>query len=174
MARVRVCPNCGKLNAASSPFCGSDGCGFALTDVEIHESESVPPVNSENAPETQKDDSIDSRGTWRDDVQQVSPNVKVSLLFPWGEVTITESMSVGRDPQFSELASTLEDGGFKWVSGKHAELYVEGDTFYVRDLGSTNGTYVNERRLDNQPVRVADGDRISFSRRLVATVRMTS
>lgn len=30
------------------------------------------------------------------------------------------------------------------VSGNHAELQIEGDVFQIRDLGSTNGTFLNE------------------------------
>ena len=33
------------------------------------------------------------------------------------------------------------------VSGNHAELQIEGNTFQIRDLGSTNGTFLNETPL---------------------------
>ncbi len=39
------------------------------------------------------------------------------------------------------------------VSGRHAEFLSDGDTLLVRDLGSTNGTYVNGRRIEKlQPL----------------------
>ena len=50
------------------------------------------------------------------------------------------------------------------VSGYHAEVYREGPTFYIRDLRSTNGTYLNARRID-QPTAIADGDIIQLSAR---------
>ncbi|MGH3135223.1 MAG: FhaA domain-containing protein [Gaiellaceae bacterium] len=46
------------------------------------------------------------------------------------------------------------------ISRKHAELRQEGDTFWVVDLGSTNGTLVNGKRIDRQ--RLRDGDRITL------------
>jgi hypothetical protein len=49
----------------------------------------------------------------------------------------------------------LEDPG---VSRRHAEVHVDADTAAVLDLGSTNGTFVNDRpvgRLD-----LSDGDRL--------------
>jgi hypothetical protein len=44
------------------------------------------------------------------------------------------------------------------ISRKHAEIRQEGSTFWVVDLGSTNGTLVNGKRVDRQ--RLRDGDRI--------------
>jgi hypothetical protein len=47
------------------------------------------------------------------------------------------------------------------VSRRHAELWREGDRWFLRDLGSTNGTSVNGTRvIDAVEVRV--GDRVSL------------
>ena len=45
------------------------------------------------------------------------------------------------------------------VSRRHAEVRVLGDTVEVHDLGSTNGTWVNGRRVQTASLR--DGDRIT-------------
>jgi hypothetical protein len=51
--------------------------------------------------------------------------------------------------------------GDESVSRVHAELRLEGGTWMLRDLGSTNGTVVNGWRvIGTVPVRV--GDRVSF------------
>lgn len=51
---------------------------------------------------------------------------------------------------------TLDDG---LASREHAEIEVAGDQVLLRDLGSDNGTFVNEVQIsDPQPLR--DGDRI--------------
>ena len=42
------------------------------------------------------------------------------------------------------------------VSREHAEIVRDGGGFKVRDLASTNGTFVNGQRVDE--VRLADGD----------------
>lgn len=48
------------------------------------------------------------------------------------------------------------------VSGKHAEIIVEQDFLLVRDLGSTNGTFVNGIRVTDECV-VRRGDLIQFA-----------
>jgi hypothetical protein len=47
------------------------------------------------------------------------------------------------------------------VSSRHAGIVRQGDTFVLRDLGSTNGTFVNGARLSGDAV-LADGDVIGF------------
>ncbi|HYL21862.1 MAG TPA: FHA domain-containing protein [Gemmatimonadales bacterium] len=47
------------------------------------------------------------------------------------------------------------------VSARHAGIVRHDETFVVRDLGSTNGTFVNGTRITGE-VGLADGDVISF------------
>ncbi|MGX4731863.1 FHA domain-containing protein [Kitasatospora griseola] len=49
------------------------------------------------------------------------------------------------------------------VSRRHAELRFEGGDWMLYDLGSSNGTYVNDRRLAGSTV-VRPGDRLRFGR----------
>lgn len=44
------------------------------------------------------------------------------------------------------------------ISDAHALMYVENDTLMVKDLNSSNGTRVNQKRLAGQPVAVQPGD----------------
>lgn len=50
----------------------------------------------------------------------------------------------------------------KRVSGRHAELLFVGDHLFVRDLESTNGTFLNRKRV-TQPTPVASGDHIELA-----------
>lgn len=55
---------------------------------------------------------------------------------------------------------TLSDAA---VSGQHALLTMEGDMLVVRDLDSTNGTFVNGQKLNpNAPHILKEGDRVRF------------
>ena len=48
------------------------------------------------------------------------------------------------------------------VSGRHAEIIEEHDCLSIRDLGSTNGTFVNGRRI-NQVTVLAENDLVQFA-----------
>ena len=48
---------------------------------------------------------------------------------------------LGRSP---EATVPLEDD---YASGRHARLFPQGSRWFLEDLGSTNGTYIDEQRL---------------------------
>jgi hypothetical protein len=64
---------------------------------------------------------------------------------------------VGRD---SSCHLTIPDAS---VSHKHARVYHSDGEWYVEDLGSTNGTFVNDRPL-TRPVVLRPGDTVSIGR----------
>ncbi|WP_128374758.1 DUF1707 and FHA domain-containing protein [Streptomyces cavernae] len=76
-------------------------------------------------------------------------------------------LRIGRDPANGLRLS------HETVSRVHAELSNQGGMWVLRDLGSTNGTSVNGRRVIGAAV-VRDGDQVSFGRmsfRLAGTDR---
>lgn len=66
---------------------------------------------------------------------------------------LAASTTVGRAP---ECEIRLDD---TYASQQHARIFGKSDKWYVEDLGSTNGTYVNEQKLA-APAQVEPGDRI--------------
>jgi pSer/pThr/pTyr-binding forkhead associated (FHA) protein len=66
-------------------------------------------------------------------------------------VRLSGSTQVGRT---DACAIRLSDS---YVSQVHARLYGKDGSWFVEDLGSTNGTYLNDRRVV-QPVEVHAGD----------------
>lgn len=51
------------------------------------------------------------------------------------------------------------------VSRAHAQLRVEGDTYYIEDVGSSNGTYINNMPLPyGNRHRLRPGDRIALGK----------
>lgn len=50
-----------------------------------------------------------------------------------------------------------------YVSTVHARLFPKNEGIYVEDLGSTNGTYVNRKRVNNA-VEVQRGDQVKVGK----------
>ncbi len=73
--------------------------------------------------------------------------------------TLTPASVVGTEPTCTVC---LDD---KFMSQKHAEIKAEGGVWVLRDLGSTNGTYVNNRRVDKH--ELVDNDFIKFGNAMV-------
>jgi hypothetical protein len=48
-----------------------------------------------------------------------------------------------------------------YVSQVHARIFAKNNSYMVEDLGSTNGTYLNRRRV-TQPTEVQRGDRVKI------------
>jgi pSer/pThr/pTyr-binding forkhead associated (FHA) protein len=83
---------------------------------------------------------------------------------------VADRLAVGRD-ESSPIAPNL--GPFSNISRFHAEVSFDGSGGWVVDRRSTNGTFLNDRRLPpDENVALSDGDRIRFAASLVATVHM--
>ena len=65
-----------------------------------------------------------------------------------------ETTTIGRLP---ENALQIEDAS---VSSSHAEIFADEDRFFVRDLGSTNGTFINGEKIDKALLH--EGDEVRF------------
>jgi DNA-binding NtrC family response regulator len=78
---------------------------------------------------------------------QRSPSVRVAYLEPLGD--FGERVRIGAEPlvvgRGSSCALRIDD---RRVSSEHALLQATRDGVCVRDLSSTNGTFVDERRTD--------------------------
>jgi S1-C subfamily serine protease len=68
--------------------------------------------------------------------------------------------TLGRHP---DAALRFHSGADGAVSARHAHLVRDAGGWALRDLGSTNGTYVNGRRVA-APTPLKDGDRITLGR----------
>lgn len=70
------------------------------------------------------------------------------------ELEITSECQIGRrngDLKFSD----------ELLSGTHAKFINDGEKLYLTDLGSSNGTYINRKKIEAQiPHEVNDGDEI--------------
>ena len=79
------------------------------------------------------------------------------IELPGGERRLlkADALTIGRDA--SNDLVLLDDPK---VSRSHAELQLRDEQWILQDLGSSNGTRVNQRRVQRHPLR--DGDRIQL------------
>ncbi len=71
--------------------------------------------------------------------------------------TVTGELLIGRS---SDCQITLDES---YVSSKHARIFERDDKLMLEDLGSTNGTYLNRRRI-TAATELQRGDRIKIGR----------
>ncbi len=64
----------------------------------------------------------------------------------WQKQLFSEMLTIGRD---ENCDLTLDEGH---VSREHCQIFVRGGKFYIRDLGSHNGTYLEQNRLQANSV----------------------
>ncbi|PKI89330.1 FHA domain-containing protein [Actinomycetales bacterium SN12] len=78
----------------------------------------------------------------------ITSGPKTGLEVPLGSA---DSLSIGRS---SESGLVIRDD---YTSSHHARLSKRGDIWTIQDLDSTNGTYLDGRRLGDKPLQVAIG-----------------
>jgi pSer/pThr/pTyr-binding forkhead associated (FHA) protein len=83
----------------------------------------------------------------------VSPTERKGTEFP-----LADEVTVGRAGGCGIL---LADDSF--VSQLHARVFRRDGDLYVEDLGSTNGTFLNKKKVTS-PVVVRKGDKVQFGR----------
>ena len=79
-------------------------------------------------------------------------------------VKLRETAEIGRSDR---CAIRLQD---TYVSQVHARLYAKNGAWHVEDLGSTNGTLLNDRRVD-APVEVHAGDVLKIGKTVLELKR---
>ncbi|MBN2801189.1 MAG: FHA domain-containing protein [Deltaproteobacteria bacterium] len=70
-----------------------------------------------------------------------------------------EGLSIGRDPANGLILR--EDG----ISRFHAKLHFDNGSLWLRDVGSRNGVFVNEKRVQEHKALTV-GDKIAFAQQI--------
>lgn len=148
-----VCPQCGSVHSIDSRFCTR--CGTAQN------SPSHPPKPPVAEP-IMKTTPV---------MPQTVPCLTLHLSSLGTDVSMEKtSFTAGREPQCDLSLVRLPNA--QYIARKQASFTYSAGTWYIRDEGSTNGTWLNNQRLTaQQPYRLSCGDVISFAGKETLTVR---
>ena len=126
--------------------------------LELRSPPAAAATASPRSETTRRDDRRGDRGTPR--LRVVQPAERKGETF-----AIPEEVTVGRG---GGCGIVLADDTY--VSTVHARLFQRSGDSYVEDLGSTNGTYVNGKRVATA-TRLRRGDRVQFGQTVTEVVR---
>ena len=92
----------------------------------------------------------------------------ITLVGDGFQIIVKSGDVVGRQGVGAEYLN-----GFKTVSRRHARFYKKGDQWFIEDVGSTNGTFVNDRPIPpNQRHEIKDGDTVKLSSQVSLRVKL--
>jgi FHA domain/Double zinc ribbon len=185
LASPTCCPNCGAATLLPDVrFCGQ--CGFNLQNMALQSLDRsmvlplafpakplIPNLNSDDGGAAamptlnlnlMADDRL-QRFTPAEPMAQVHLQhlqTQTRLNLPPGQTMIYLGKPNDRIPPDIDIS------GFpnaEIVSRIHANIRIEGDAYYVEDVGSSNGTYINNMPLlVGSRHRLTSGDRISLGK----------
>jgi ribosomal protein L40E len=179
------CPNCGATVQADASFCGQ--CGYNLQEtsmtvaeagenngIELSKPESGTPSSSSTAATVVEAESSAppsptpvSGGNASTQLQVKTANLlhlqtDTTLELPQNLPVIHLGKPGGPIPPDIDV-SGFPDSAI--VSRVHADIRVEADVFFIEDMGSSNGTYINHNPLPpGNRHRLRAGDRIALGK----------
>jgi len=147
------CPECGFTNTEGANYCQK--CGGYLGD--------RPPVDPGGEPQTATYRVGETGEFIPIDVGDVVEAQGAALVIRAGGGRVGESfplqadrLSIGRRPDSDVFLDDVT------VSRDHALLVRRGEAYYLDDLGSLNGTYVNRKRIESEHLH--DGDELQVGK----------
>lgn len=173
------CARCGFEHSETAQYC--DECGARLKNAP----ELDAALDAESSIEAKKESGIElsraaiepvaSGASW---LKEISNSTAASPAYPTAKLIIergpgtgkefvfnNEEINIGRwdadNGVFPDVDLDANDPEAK-VSRRHARILREGNRFWIEDIGSTNGTFVNRGRrlLPGKRQMLEDGDEI--------------
>lgn len=177
MPSMTPCPNCGAPVQPDASFCGQ--CGFNLRRLAV----SSPPLpevmqHKVSPVPTLETTAYPNRLTTLPpppppahvfppvipiiEAKLIHVQTRTELQIPTGRAVIHIGKPNDRIPPDIDVAGFPNS---EIVSRIHADLRIEGDAHYIEDVGSANGTYINNTPLyPGNRHRLQSGDRIALGK----------
>ena len=170
---MTICPQCNTQNEAGSTFC--DQCGAALADALAANGAAATACPVCGAAAMAGDAFCNECGAALSapapapaPAPALAPTA-AQIVTGGGRVELSGKASylIGREDPVSgihpEIDTTGSDGDAAGVSRRHAEIVQAGGGWFLQDLNSTNGSFVNNQRVTphtRHPLRSGDQIRL--------------
>ena len=112
----------------------------------------IKMVNSDIAVMLKKKSVSDHFGTYLKLI-----NIRSSLEFP-----VSESYELAADVKIGRGRGCEIRINDPFLSTEHAEILLRDDVYFLKDMGSTNGTLLNGKKVTGAPIELLNGDKITF------------
>jgi hypothetical protein len=162
------CPACGYRLRPGTIFCTH--CGVYLAaDVPLP----TEPLPEEELPAVQAQPwSAVAGGYEGAEIPANATTLRITVVRNYREAVFPlpiDQIALGRGDVSRGLFPDLDlalDGGFdEGVSREHARIYQTGNRLFVEDVGSTNGTFLNDQRISpHLPHVLQEGDTLQLGR----------
>lgn len=158
MITVKICPSCKHENSEDASYCTQ--CGMALVGGSMDvitrpvSEEELTHLTEEPAPKT---GTVANVGHDSSIALFIGGSEQPLLLRRQPEISLGRQVEPGLTPPIIDPGVAAEYG----VSRNHATINFADGVYTVKDLGSTNGTFLNGKRLlDQLPYVLQSGDQI--------------
>jgi hypothetical protein len=189
MGLVKICPACGCKNPISECQCIKDGTDISdlspvdENDIKVSNCNQdgkiklCPSCGEKNLPDAPECVNC----SWSlvdvpltDELDQPVSDGKVSYLIlslsDGQRISAVNGDIIGREGVGSESLVSYEK-----VSRTHARITSDGGKWFIEDLGTTNGTYINNARIPpNKRIEIIPGHNVSMSKSCVMVVSSDS
>ncbi len=166
------CPSCGHLHRPGTLFCSECGV-YLLTGGPLR----TEPLPESDLPTTRADpwESGEKAGTseaQRETMLIIIPPSGRQLTLPAEGEAVIGRLDATRGV-FPNIDLTPEGGLEGGVSRRHARIHKQKAQYFIEDLGSANGTFLNGQRLTPYlPHPLHDNDELQLGRvRIQVSVR---
>lgn len=140
-----TCGGCGHVNGPHAKFCSSCGAPLERADITTE----TPAVTLDSPLGIEVDRSAFGA---HEGLFVVLQGAKAGARYALDD----DLVKLGRHPKSTIFLDDVT------VSRRHAEVRRDGARYWVSDVGSLNGTYVNRERVDD--TELADGDELQIGK----------
>ena len=153
------CTRCGQENPEDSRYCARCGAPLVRPGEPVSSDTSTLSMSGLDALEAAAGDE-DMSGA--EQVTEALPAGSALLVVKRGPnagsrfLLDKDVTTTGRHPESDIFLDDVT------VSRRHAEFVRQDDKFFVRDVGSLNGTYLNRERIDDAPLN--NGDEVQIGK----------